>query len=416
MDDRFLATPVLGLSMMPATAVSAEESPTAADLSIETISDDRAFLGLEPVWNRLVEEAEMDHPFARHEWMRAWWESFGAGNKLHILVVKLNADPIAIAPLMLSRGQIYGWKIRRLQSMHNDHSPRFDFIVGRCPERVYREIWNHLLNQRRSWDVLEIAQLRVGCRTLEELERLAVAGGFLVGTWPSDQSPYIDLAAGWDEYLAQLSSQHKKKSRQRVRQLGQLGRVELEVISSGARIEEALQDGLRLEAAGWKTESGTAIQCSPEVLKFYTELAGASARAGTLRLIFLNVAGARIAFAYALCYKNKLFVLKAGYDPQYATYSPYNVLCYLVFQDACERGLTEYEFLGANEGWKLRWAKATKSHCWLYVLQDTTPGRLIYWGKFRLTPKLKQGWRALSGDGSPGHRIGAAAKAILLSS
>jgi hypothetical protein len=160
-------------------------------------------------------------------------------------------------------------------------------------------------------------------------------------------------------------------------------------------MDGALEDGFRLEAAGWKSESGTAIRCHEELVRFYSQLARSAAAVGALRLIFLTVGGTRIAFAYGMGYKNKLFVLKSGYHPEYAAYSPYNILCYLVFRDACERGLAEYEFLGVDDSWKLNWTKTTKPHCWLYVFRNAPRPRLLHWLKFQLAPRIKQRWPAV---------------------
>jgi CelD/BcsL family acetyltransferase involved in cellulose biosynthesis len=381
--------------MLPATALSFEQSSTDTAISVEAVTEYDSFLALAPDWNRLVEEAGIDHPFLAHEWFRAWWDSFGAGKKLHVLVVRKGAEAVGIAPLMLSPARIYGLKMRRLQSIHNDHTPRFDFVVGGSPEDVYGAIWSYLAKHRNLWDVLQVSQLETASRTYNELHKLALTHGFPVGTWTSDRSPYVDLGIGWDAYLTRLSSQHKKKIRQHIRQLEHLGRVEMEIVSTNEHMDAALEDGFQLEAAGWKSETGTAIRCRPELVDFYSRLARAAAGAGTLRLLFLTVGGIRIAFAYGLSYKNKLFVLKAGYHPEYAAYSPYNVLCYLVFRDACERGLAEYEFLGVDDSWKMRWTKTTKPHCWLYVFRNAPRPRLLHWLKFHLAPKIKHGCPAV---------------------
>lgn len=392
MDNRLLAPGALaGTLTMPATAMPLARSSTDAEISVENVSDYAAFLDLAPEWSRLVEETGVDHPFLAHEWFRSWWDSFGAGNKLHVLVVRKSAKAIGIVPLMMNSVRIYGLKVRRLQSIHNDHSPRFDFIAGDASEAVDRAVWSYLSGRRHLWDVLQLSQLPTASPTLDHLRKLAHAGGFPTGVWPSDRSPYVDLTQGWDAYLARLSSQHKKKIRQHVRRLEDLGRVELEIVSADEKIAAALEDGFRLEAAGWKSQSGTAIRCRPELVDFYGRLARAAAASGALRLFFLTVAGTRIAFAYGLAHKKKLFVLKAGYDPEYAAHSPYNVLCYLVFRDACERGLTEYEFLGVDDGWKLRWTKTVKPHFWIYIFGNTPRARLLHWLKFRVAPKIKQG-------------------------
>lgn len=366
-------------------------------LTVETISDFESFLSLAPAWDHLVEQAGIDHPFLSHDWVRTWWDCFGAGKDLHIFVVKAGGEAIAIAPFMLSRGRMYGCPVRLMEFISNVYTERFDFILTRRPQEACRAIWRHLLTQKGLWDVVRLCQLPAGSRTLEELPRLAIADGFLTGTWRSLDSPFIDLTGGWEAYLKRLSSNQRHNVRRWLNRLSQLGEVKLEVISSGEQLDAALSDGFRIEAADWKSQSGTAILCQPELKRFFTQLAGATSRNGALRLIFLTVGQIRIAFAYALCYRNKLFVLKAGYDPQYAPYSPYNLLCYLVFRDACERGLAEYEFLGASDSWKLHWTKQTRPHYWLYVFSTSLRIRLLHYAKFRAVPSLEelQGYRFL---------------------
>lgn len=376
--------------MMPANAVSMEKSSAAPGLTVETVSDYESFLKLERLWNCLVEEAGIDHPFLTHEWVRTWWKSFGAGKKLHILVVQLGDEAIAIAPLMLSQERIYGFQVRRLGSIDNAHTPRFDFIIARWPEEAYRAIWSCLLKQRGQWDVLELNQLPFGSRTLEELPRLAAAEGFLIGTWHSEDSPYVEFTEGWEAYLNSLSHNQRSLMHKRLKRLSRLGKIQLEVISCREKVKSALAAGLRIEAAGWKSKTETAMLSWSDVGQFYAQMAFEAAPRGILRLLFLSVGETRIAFAYALCYKNKLYVLKAGYHPDYAVYSPYNLLCYLVFQDACERGLAEYEFLGGSDEWKLHWTKQTRAHYWLYIFPQTPRTNLIHSAKFRLLPTLKR--------------------------
>ena len=55
----------------------AEEGPAC---SVETITSYQRFLEIEPLWNALVDEANADNPFVRHEWVRSWWECFGEGH------------------------------------------------------------------------------------------------------------------------------------------------------------------------------------------------------------------------------------------------------------------------------------------------------------------------------------------------
>src|SRR5712691_10372483 len=116
----------------------------SAMYSVQLITDERTFMGLETAWNDTVDRAGIAHPFLRHEWVRTWWECFGTGHALHILVVKCQDRVCAIAPLMAERTQMYGVPIHRLRLMHNDHTPRADFIIAEQPDESYHAIWETL--------------------------------------------------------------------------------------------------------------------------------------------------------------------------------------------------------------------------------------------------------------------------------
>jgi CelD/BcsL family acetyltransferase involved in cellulose biosynthesis len=219
---------------------------------------------------------------------------------------------------------------------------------------------------------------------------MAREDGLLTGCWPSTDSPYLTLAGTWDEYLAELDRKHRSNVRNRLNRLRKKGRVEMEVISRGADLGRSLQVGLDIEAKAWKGVAGTAIVRHPALLDFYRVLAKRTADRGWLRLSFLNVDGRPVAFDYSLEYANRLYVLKPGYDPEFAPYSPYNLLTCLKLQDAFQSGLIEYDFLGMKDDWKLSWTRATRPHCWLFIFSDELRGKLLHYAKFRLTPELRR--------------------------
>ena len=72
---------------------------------------------------------ECTHPFLRHEWLRTWWDCFGAGRR---------CTSWSSAPTAASRdraadaraAQMYGMPVRRLRFLQNDHTPRADVIVA----------------------------------------------------------------------------------------------------------------------------------------------------------------------------------------------------------------------------------------------------------------------------------------------
>ena len=64
---------------------------------VRTLCD---FDRLRPAWNELVEQLELPSPFHSWEWNRTWWDHFGRGRRLRILLFKR-------AQRLLGIGQFY---------------------------------------------------------------------------------------------------------------------------------------------------------------------------------------------------------------------------------------------------------------------------------------------------------------------
>jgi CelD/BcsL family acetyltransferase involved in cellulose biosynthesis len=383
-------------------SVTVEAAPALVNrdesaLRVEVISEEPSFLSLEPAWNRLVEEAGIDHPFLTFAWVRTWWECFGSGKKLHILVVKAGDEVIGIAPLALTYRRMYGIKLRCLEFLSNVHTPRFDVIVSRRPPEVYRALWQHLQKEGGLWDLLLLCQVPEGSPTLEQLPRLAEENRHPLGCWRSGNSPYLTIQDDWETYWKRTKAKHRQNIRNRLRRLSELGPVALEAVSSRKELETALEEGLRLEGVGWKDQEGTSIRSQPAVRLFYTLLAEKFAELDWLRLYFLRVNGRRMAFHYSLSFGGKVFLLKPGYDPAYAPYSPANLLCFFFLENAFRTGLKEFDLLGIEEDWKLQWTQNTRPHYWLFIFSKGPLASTLYFLKFRLRPLLQQrkSYRAL---------------------
>jgi CelD/BcsL family acetyltransferase involved in cellulose biosynthesis len=377
------------MALVAALPQTAERLGLEPALRVEAVTGYESFLALEPAWNQLVDRAGIDHPFLEHVWVRTWWECFGCGSTLHILIVNAGDEPIAIVPLIFTQVRMWGIPVRRLGFFYNAHVPRSGLIIGRRNPEAYRAIWSYLASHR-SWDLLQFCQLPEGSDTLAEISELATRDSYPVGVWKSCESPYVPLQGTWAEYFGGLAAKHRANLRNRFKRLRALGPVELEAITSERCLTDALGDGLGLEAAAWKRDAGTAISCDPSVAKFYTSLAERAERHGWLRLHFLDVDAKRIAFDYSLCYKNRLYLLKLGYDPAYAQYSPSNLLTQLALQASFERGEVEYDFLGDNLDWKKCWSREARPHYWLYVFSNTLKGRFLRELKFKWIPSLKR--------------------------
>ena len=175
-----------------------------------------------------------------------------------------------------------------------------------------------------------------------------------------------------------------------MRRLQETAAVKMELISHDAPLEAALEDGFRLEGAAWKAGEGTSIASDTAVKNFYATLARRFAKEGWLKLHFLRAGEDRIAFQYAVTYKDRVFSLKPGFDPAYAQYSPSNLLFLLFLEHLFQSGVSEYDLLGVQEEWKMQWAQHIRAHYWLFIFSNTLIPSLIHWVKFQCLPALRR--------------------------
>ena len=126
--------------------------------------------------------------------------------------------------------------MRRLGFFYNSHVPRAGFIIVAAANEAYQAIWDHLLSERNSWDLLQLCQLPEGSQTAEEMRRLAGEAGFPIGIWLSGASPYMSFDTSWSQYYDRLPTKHRSNLSNRFKRLNQIGPVESRNRDSGRNL------------------------------------------------------------------------------------------------------------------------------------------------------------------------------------
>jgi CelD/BcsL family acetyltransferase involved in cellulose biosynthesis len=381
----------------PDSAASVAETPDVllrqpSPLSVEVVTDYQTFIELEPAWNRLVEEANIEFPFVRHEWIRALWDCFDHGGTLNILIVREGERPIAIAPLMRDQVRMYGIPVRRMRGISNVYTERFDFILSGRPAECCAAIWAYLSEHAHDWDVLELRQLPADSDVIGHLPRSEIQRRLLLAEWVSTESPYIPVRQSWETYFSSLKKGHRaniRKSQQHL-EASASAPLDLDVVVSNDRLDADVEEAMNLEAVAWKDEGGTAIRSHQDSREFYRQILQTAGERGWLRIYFLTLGCKRIAVRIALLFRNRVFMLKSGYDPEYAAHSPGHLLCHKILDEAWRLKFDEVDFLGNRERWKLNWSRDLRRHSWLFAFTKRPKSRLLYYLKVNLIPRIKE--------------------------
>jgi CelD/BcsL family acetyltransferase involved in cellulose biosynthesis len=294
-------------------------------------------------WDALAEECGAP-PFERPEWFRAWSAAFGSGTPW-LVVNSSNGEIVAVLPLVRSRGGLH--------SATNEHTPRFGLLAR--DEAAARELAVWVFERRpRSVTLEYVDPDHFGSR---ELEAAAVSRGYRVLTTTYERSPYLAIDGSWEDYEHGLSGRVRRDLDRRLRRLEELGPVRLDVSDGTDGRTEQLTEGFRLEPSGWKAAQGTAVTSREETRRFYEELAEWAAENGWLRLSFLRVGEQAVAFQYGFEAGGTYYFLKGGYDPDYRRYAPGKLLLRALLERAYATGLRRFDFLGADDPFKLEWSQ-----------------------------------------------------------
>lgn len=345
---------------------------------------------LAPAWRELCAEGPCNEPFYRPEWIEAWYEAFGAGAKLRVIVARRGHHVRAVLPLVETWGKVRGIPVRMLRGAANVHSCRFDIVHGEGDaEEAGRAVWAEL-HAGGGFEVLEIPDVPEG-GLAERMLAWAAEEGHPTGRWESMRTPYVPLpgrGGSLDTVLERTDTKFRANVRRRRRKLEGKGAVTLERIERAD--PAALQAFYDLEQAGWKGARGTAIGCDPSTRRFYDGVAAWAERERCLSLFTLRLDGRPVAMHYGLTWGDRYYLPKPAFDEAHRECSPGQLLVQEVLRDCVERGLSEFDFLGPWMDWKADWTEHVRPHGWCYVFRPDLLGRALHAAKFRVPGWLRR--------------------------
>jgi CelD/BcsL family acetyltransferase involved in cellulose biosynthesis len=322
---------------------------------------------LDPIaaeWDDLV-RATGASPFSAPGWFDAWWRAFGSGS-VEVFTLRRNGRLAAVLPLAERHG------IRR--ALTNWHTPELEIPAVDSDAR--QALLRRMLRSTRT--SLQLGMLTAGTEDAHDFATVADEEGLRVLARTIERSPFVRLEGDYEDYERTLAQRRRSELRRRRRRLGERGVLTFEVETGQERLEALLAEGFAVEGSGWKTEQGTAILSRPETKAFYGFAADWAAPRGSLRLAFLRLDGRAIAFHFTIEEGRSAYQLKGGFDPALRELAPGQLLVQDMIRWAFARGLETYEFLGADEAFKLDWTASLRERIALHAFPRSPSGAVAW--------------------------------------
>lgn len=342
----------------------------------DAIETDERLERVAPEWDALADRVDAS-PLLRPGWLAAWWSAFGRGS-LEILTVRRGGRLAGVLPVY-QRGGVW-W------STTNVHSAEFAPIAA--DERAAAGLARGLFS--RDGRRVALSFLTSVDATLAPIRRAASEAGWRTLEQPLERSPYIALDGDFAGFESTLDGKLRSELRRRRRRLEEDGPLTVEVADGRGDLDALLDEGLAVESAAWKGESGTAIASQTDTNAFYRGLAAWAAERGFLRLAFLRHGGVPLAFDFSLEGAGAHYLLKTGYAPAYSRAAPGMILRHAMIERAFAAGLGSYEFLGHDHPWKRRWTSTCRERIVFQAFAPSIAGSLDHLSVTRARPLAKR--------------------------
>lgn len=374
--------------------------------NVEEVRTYEDFLSLEEEWNGLLERSSNDSVFLRHEWFRCWWEAYGKGSELLVLLVRSEGRLTGIAPFMRRRRKMRGLTTAEVTFMENGESPRCGIICPDLQGSTLASLVHHLLTSGLSWDVLFLDRTCREGRLHEAVARVCRAEGIRTFCRPSWKSPCLTVEGDWESFYQARSTKFRKRQRSILNRIRRLGEISLEETTELSEAETALLQAFDVGSVSWKKEAGRAISSTEETRRFFTLLTKTAAERGWLTLWLLKLNGKAIAFEYQLRYKGRVHGMRSEFDQACESASPGAVLDRLTIEQLFRGGVTEYDMGGTANEYKTHWTSRLREHVTTFVFNKTPRGRFFALLEGGAIARLKAARDSLRNMGSARRRGG----------
>ena len=99
-------------------------------LKAKEVNDYSEFAELRSQWNHVLGNSEDNNVFLTWEWLSTWWRHYGKGRELVRLLALEEENILAVAPLMFSSYEFFGFKLKKLEFLGAEHTDYCNFILA----------------------------------------------------------------------------------------------------------------------------------------------------------------------------------------------------------------------------------------------------------------------------------------------
>lgn len=354
-------------------------------MRIETITDLDGLRRLEADWRALPLPSPMQSP----AWLTSWWEAYGHDDeamRLNALAVRDDAGRLAgLAPWYTRHHPVAGASLRFLGDGRASTDHHTLLAAAEDEPAVVTAVANWTIaSAGDAWRRARFESINDDDRAMRHFGRLLDEAGLDteriadVGSFQADLAPDADEPT-WDNYLASLSKNRRKRLRRWVRETLDSDRARVRVVSDDQQRCEAWPLLVRLHAERREGMGETGVFDCPKFDRFHRLASERLLAEGKLELAVLQLDGAPVAVEYALRDDDTVYAYQGGIAAAAMELDAGHLSLLGLARRALASGRTRLDLMRGDEPYKLSWGARHRPASSLHVRPRDAAGALERW-------------------------------------
>lgn len=315
----------------------------AGGTSARVLTDWAGFDKLREPWNEMAEAAGAGL-FASHDWLSIWSRVYGKDLAPRVYQVWRDGLLVAAAPCCLTGRRLrrlpFSSTVRCLSMLSNDETPNSRLPAAPGHEDALGLILEEIAG-RGECDMCELEQLAGGAGI--DILRDCASDLRFVSMWcETGSSVTVDIAGGWEAYLAARSKSSRKRIR---RERRALDAVEHRWVRSSDAGSGLLDRAFDVSLKSWKGAAGTSIASTKNQKTLYEGLWERFGRDGSMEISLLEIEGMDAGSLIAIRFNDIVYGMKIDFVEDFAKYSPGRLMAADFLERSAAQGAGKVDML-----------------------------------------------------------------------
>lgn len=342
-------------------------------MRIREVTTQQELRRLSPWWDELLGQSTGASPFLSFDWIDCWWQHFGTGRELLVLLAEDEQGPAGIAPFAISRYRYHRLPVRVLEFIGAPFrgpclASRLEVIAARQPEQCLAAFAEAMLAHSKRWDLCSLRGMPTESCSIERLAH-AVPHQFRLIKSSVYEVPLVCTGgADWETHLVSLPLPSRFRNwLRRVEKRAQKAGLGAVTTITGQELEATFPELSRVCDASWKAAQGSGLfHANGKSSEFLFDLMRRLSTKGQLLLATISAERKVVAYQLSFLHSGAVWFYDTTYDENFGTTFPGANLLAALLREAFQSGMEKIDLGPGLQPYKLQWSNAREERVnWL---------------------------------------------------